>query len=214
MKKSIWFSLSILSISGLIALYSCISSSEDPNQLLIDRNSNALSSGLALDSVSSAPESNYFERFTNHQISVDEKGIQTNSIPAYFPVTGEGNSSHMGKSYSYNNQYAFFGPNRLRTVGSPVTQFYSEQLKELGIFIDDENVSSITTDGKGNSVWYQNLRNIVTSVNEERSEYVAEVLIIGGTGKFEDAEGEAMVNGYFNPLTGEGMSTIEGKIRY
>lgn len=216
MKKSMWSKLSMIAVAGSVLVASCTPYMEEPVLIQQDTESALLPSpGSSADpNAKKAAEKNYFERFTNQLAQVDEQGKFTSSIPAYFPGTGMGNSSHMGKALSFLNQYASIGANGLGTVGAPVTQFYSTELKSLGIFVDNPEVSSVTTDGKGNSVWFKNVQNTVSSSTEDRTEFVAEVEIVGGTGKFENASGTATVNGYFNPQDGTGMSTIEGRIVY
>ncbi len=216
MKNSLWSRIGIFTISGSILLASCSSLTEEPIQL---QEAGEVSSASDVSNdinarKKTAVERNYFEKFTNQLGSVDENGQPTNLIPAYFPGTGEGNSTHMGKAITFLNQYAFFNQNGLNTIGAPVTQFYAQELAEIGITNIPDNVSSITTDGKGNSVWFENIQNTVTPAGAERTDFVAEVKIIGGTGKFENATGDGLVVGYFNPQTGMGSSTINGKIIY
>lgn len=207
--------LGMMTLAGSVLMASCVPTMEEPAQIQQVTESEALvntTSSTDLNARKSV-EKNYFERFANQLAQVDENGNPTNDFPAYLPGTGTGNSSHMGKASTFINQFASYGEYGLGTVGASVTQFYSEQLEALGIIVDNDEVSSVTTDGKGNSVWFKNIQNKV-SFSEERSNFEAEVEIVGGTGKFENATGTATVSGYFNPSNGQGMSTIQGRIEY
>jgi hypothetical protein len=216
MKKSMWSKLSVITLAGSILMSSCASFLEESTEIQQVTVSEVLVAPESSTDLNArkATERNYFETFTNQLVQVDENGEFTSSLPAYFPGSGIGNSSHMGKAYTFLNQYASFGADGFGTIGAPVTQFYSNQLEELGIIISNPDVSSVTTDGKGNSVWFKNTQNRVTPVGEDRSDFEADVEIIGGTGKFKNATGTGTVNGYFNPTNGEGKSTIQGRIVY
>lgn len=216
--------LSLMTLAGSILMSSCstfLEESTDPQQVKSSEVQVATESSSNPNARKST-EVAYYERFTNQLALVDEAGNQVVDengkaaliLPNYLPGTGIGNSSHMGKAYTFINQYASYGPTGLGTVGAPVTQFFGKKLSDMGVLITNSEVSSVTTDGKGNSIWFKNIQNNVTQVSPERSDFVAEVEIIGGTGKFIGATGSATVDGYFNPTNGQGMSTIKGKIVY
>lgn len=216
MKKSISLKLGMFTLAGTVFMASCSPTFEesiDPQQV---NSTEVLSAPDSFSDTNArkSVEKNYFERFTNQLAQVDESGSPTYDIPAYLPGTGIGNSSHMGKASTFINQYASYGEHGLGTVGAPVTQFYSEQLEAMGIIVDNPEVSAVTTDGKGNSIWFKNLQNVITSDTDEKVNFEAEVEIVGGTGKFENATGSGTVKGYFNPNNGQGMSTIQGRLEY
>lgn len=206
-----------MTLVGTLCLASCSPIMDEPMQL---QNSTEVSSEVLISNEDInarkkvVVERSYLEKFSNQLMQVDENGIMTQKIPAYFPGIGEGNSTHMGKALTFLNQFAFFNENILNSIGAPVTKFYAAELAEIGLINIPDEVSSITTDGKGNSVWFKNVENIVTPVSEDKSEFIAKVEIIGGTGKFESATGDGVVVGSFNPNTGEGESIIKGKIVY
>ena len=87
--------------------------------------------------------------------------------PAAYPGFGEGQSTYMGNGFSFFNQYAMGFPDEngvVFTQAAPVTEFFSDQL--IALWLDpveiDANskiVSSLTTDGKGNSIWFSNVSN-------------------------------------------------------
>ncbi|MEB2781151.1 hypothetical protein U3A58_12175 [Algoriphagus sp. C2-6-M1] len=216
MKKSIRAKLGMMTLAGSVLMASCVPTMEEPAQIQQVTESEVLDSpsSSADPNAKKAVERSYTERFTNQLTPMDENGIFPSNNPTYFPGTGIGNSSHMGKALTFLNQRVTSGENGLGTVGAPVTQFYSEQLLVLGIVVDNPEVSSVTTDGKGNSVWFKNIQNTITASSEERIDFEAEVEIVGGTGKFENASGAATVIGYFNRTNGQGMSTIQGRIEY
>ncbi|TXE12135.1 hypothetical protein [Algoriphagus aquimarinus] len=216
MKKSMRSKLGMMTLAGSVLMASCVPTMEEPTQLQQVTESEVLANPTSSTDLNArkSVEKNYFERFANQLAQVDENGYPTFDFPAYLPGTGTGNSSHMGKASTFINQFASPGENGLGTVGAPVTQFYSEQLEALGIVVDNPEVSSVTTDGKGNSVWFKNIQNTITASSEEKIDFEAEVEIVGGTGKFENASGAGTVIGYFNPTNGQGMSTIQGRIEY
>lgn len=208
--------LGLMSLAGSFLLVSCVESIEETTLTQQIEKVEAIqipTESTDLNARKTA-ERNYFERFTNQIVFVPAEGYREGPAPAYYPGTGVGTSTHMGKALSFLNQFASLGPEGLGTIGAPVTEIYSEELAALGLTGIPPYVSSLTTDGKGNSVWFENIKNIVTPASETRLDFVAEVKIIGGTGKFENASGTATVTGYFNPITGTGMSTISGRIEY
>lgn len=216
MKKSISKKLGIIALAGSVLMASCspiIDESTDPQQVIPEEVLVVSESSGDLNARKST-EVAYYERFTNELFQIDESGNPTQSLPAYLPGTGVGSSSHMGKALTFINQYAS-GQNGLGTVGAPVNNIFGDKLAEIGIIIDNPEVSSVTTDGKGNSIWFKNKGNNVTPTSSpERFDFEAEVEIIGGTGKFEGATGSGTVTGYFNPSNGQGMSTIKGKMLF
>lgn len=208
--------LGLMSLAGSFLLVSCVESIEETTLSQQIEKVEAIQTPTESTDLNArkTAERNYFERFTNQLNQVDENGNFTPQIPAYFPGTGVGTSTHMGKAMTFLNQYAPAEQGGALTVGAPVTQFYEDELAEIGLTNIPDEVSSLTTDGKGNSVWFKNIQNVVTQTSPTRMDFVAEVEIIGGTGKFENSSGTATVNGYFNPTNGTGMSTISGRIEY
>ena len=65
------------------------------------------------------------------------------------------------------------------------------------------------------SIWFKNLKNTVTPVSETLSSFIAEVEIVGGTGRFTNLKGTGVVRGNFNPTNGQGrsvaMATLKNK---
>ncbi|MBN7816695.1 hypothetical protein [Algoriphagus pacificus] len=216
MKKSMMSKLGLMSLAGSFLLVSCVESIEETTLTQQIEKVEAIQTPTESTDLNARKtvERNYFERFTNQLGQVDELGNAITHIPAYFPGTGVGTSTHMGKAMTFLNQYAPLEQGGAVTYGRPVTQFFAKELAEIGLTEIPAQVSSLTTDGKGNSVWFENIKNIVTPASETRLDFVAEVKIIGGTGKFENASGTATVTGYFNPKTGIGMSTISGRIEF
>jgi hypothetical protein len=149
---------------------------------------------------------NYFEIFQNQLFFVPAPGYQAGPAPGWYPGSGEGTATRMGKATSYINQFAQIENGELVTSGAPVTMFFQNELSAFGLTNIADVVSSITIDKKGNSIWIKNVKNTVTPVSDVLSSFDAEILIIGGTGKFKGMEGEGIVKGNFNPQTGKGMS--------
>jgi hypothetical protein len=216
MKKTQLLQKPALILSATLVLFSCVQETESP---LMQENANRLevlnTPPGGEENLRKTADRNYSERFTNQLFQLDENGVPTDNILAYYPGTGDGNSTHMGKALTFINQRAVLVENGLATVAEPVTKFFSKELAALGLTDIPEEVSSITTDGKGNSVWFKSISNQVTfSETEPRADFKAVVEIIGGTGKFEKATGDGEVTGFFNPTNGEGSSVIRGRIVY
>ena len=149
---------------------------------------------------------NYFEITENQLFFIPGDGYVGGPAPGFYPGTGIGLATRLGKSSSFINQFATFDGKDLVTVGAPITAVFAPQLAGLGLTGIPNEVSSLTTDGKGNAIWFKNLKNTVTPVSAELSTFVAEVEVIGGNGKFKKSKGAGVVRGNFNPLTGEGAS--------
>lgn len=198
--------LSIMTLAGSVLMASCTSFLEEPAQIQQVTDSDILAATVSSEdpNAKKAVERSYSERFSNQLFQVVENDA------AYFPGTGVGNSSHMGKALTFLNQRV----DGSGTIGAPVTQFFSDELEALDIHINNSDVSSVTTDGKGNSIWFENVENVASPSSATRIDFEAKVNIIGGTGKFEGATGTGTVIGFFNPANGQGSSTIEGKITY
>ncbi len=215
MKKNLLFRKSALILSASVLMFSCLPDSEAP---VIQEESNLVevlsTPAEGGENLRKAVERNYFERFENNLKLEPGPGFTGGPDNAFYPGTGKGNSTHMGKALTFLNQFAQFGTNGLETVGSPVTMIFADELAALGLTSIPDNVSSITTDGKGNSIWFEAVSNSVTPTSETRADFVAQVKIVGGTGKFEYATGEGEVVGFFNPEDGKGSSTMRGRIIY
>lgn len=156
---------------------------------------------------------NYFEIFENQLFFVPGEGYQGGPAPGFYPGSGTGLATRMGKAQSFVNQFAFFEGSGLTTVGAPVTLFFSNELKALGITNVPDEVSSITVAKKEGSIWIKNLKNTVTPINENLSSFIAEVEFIGGTGRFAKFKGSGVVRGNFNPITGKGTSVTMGNLQ-
>lgn len=119
---------------------------------------------------------------------------------AWYPGGGNGNATHMGKCHTYFNQYVPFNPLSISSVPAPVTQFFSGELAISGITNVPLNVSTITYDDKGNSIWFNQTSSTTTPVSDRRLNFVATADIVGGSGKFKGATGSIVINGYLNPV--------------
>lgn len=156
---------------------------------------------------------NYTETFENQLGQIPYEGNMPDTL-AYFPGVGKGMANRMGKATSFLNQLAVIDlvTEELITVAAPVTQFFATDLADLGLTGIPDEVSSLTTDGKGNAIWFKNIKNVTTSISDDLTEFEAEVEIIGGNGRFSRAKGQGVVKGTFNPLTGEGKSELKARI--
>lgn len=156
---------------------------------------------------------NYFEIFENNLFFIPGEGYEGGPAPGFYPGSGKGSATRMGKAQSFVNQFAFFDGSELKTVGAPVTLFFGNELKGLGIKNIPDEVSSITIDKKGNSIWIKNITNTVTPISATLSSFIAEVEFVGGSGRFAKFKGKGVVRGNFNPMTGEGSSVTLGELK-
>lgn len=156
---------------------------------------------------------NYFEIFQNNLFFVPGEDYQGGPAPGFYPGSGKGLATRMGKAQSFLNQFAIFDGSELNTVGAPVTLFFGAELLALGIKNIPDEVSSITLDKKGDSIWIKNISNTVTPIRENLSSFIAEVEFIGGSGRFAKFKGTGVVRGNFNPITGEGTSVTFGNLK-
>lgn len=156
---------------------------------------------------------NYFEIFDNNLFFVPAEGYQGGPAPGFYPGTGKGLATRMGKAQSFLNQFAFIEGSELKTVGAPVTLFFGDELTALGIKNIPNEVSSITIDKKGDSIWIKNISNTVTPISANLSSFLAEVEFVGGSGRFAKFKGSGVVRGNFNPMTGEGTSVTLGNLK-
>lgn len=217
MKKTQLVQKSALILSASLLLLSCVENLEAP---LIQEEANRLeildSPNNGEENLRKAADRNYSERFQNSLFMIPGPGyVEGRPDNAFYPGKGVGNSTHMGKSLTFINQLTQFGPNGLETIAAPVTTIFGDELAAIGLKNIPLEVSSITTDGKGNSVWFKSISNqVVFNATGTRADFKAVVEIIGGTGKFENASGSGDVVGFFNPSNGKGSSEIKGRIRY
>lgn len=211
MKKSYLVPSMLVVLTAGVFATSCISESESPVLTQQLEKSNALSEGaLGDENLRKLPEFNYSEKFTN-QITPKMEGYNEFGPIVFLPGTGVGNATFLGKSYSFINQMAV-GP--LTTISAPVTQYYSEELEEMGLTGIPDNVNSLTTDGKGNAIYFESGTNSAVMVTDTKTEFSAELIIVGGTGKFSGATGKGRVEGFYNPQNGVGSSAVKADIKF
>ncbi|MBC6366061.1 hypothetical protein [Algoriphagus sp. AK58] len=217
--KKIYLTWSGLSLIITLVLSSCVQEIEAPvvNEVP-SAVENTVEADLGGENLRKSPNGvAYQEKFSNQlQLIPDFAAGFTPELPfpAWYPGTGVGNATYIGKAYSFINQRAFLSEQGPVTVGAPVTMFHAEKLEALGITNVPDDVSSLTTDGKGNTIYFKNILNVTNPVSETRINFVADVEIIGGTGIFATASGSGKVNGFFNPGDGKGETTLRATILF
>lgn len=213
MKKD-YMKWSGLSLISAIILSSCVADVEAPVETglfnSIEESTEVVPGG---ENLRKSVEYNYTEKFDNQLFKVDYEGDNPFGV-AYFPGTGQGIANRMGKSTSFINQLAIFDleSGNLITLDAPVTQFFSAELESLNLTGIPDEVSSLTTDGKGNAIWFKNIKNVTKPISETLTEFQAEVEVVGGNGRFAGVKGQGVVKGTFNPINGKGSSILEAKI--
>lgn len=134
--------------------------------------------------------------------------------------SGEGHLNILGKSRIYYNTISPYTALNL-FYNAPVTQFFATELWRYGFTGLGTNVSSIMLDQQGNSIqleikqgtvgeytFHEMPPNLVTPVDLK-----AEYKIVGGTGKFEEATGDILLTGYWDPKwPHETLLVINGEI--
>lgn len=211
MKKNYLVTKIVFGLCAGIFATSCISDTESPILTEQLEKSVALSEGTTgEENLRKLPEFNYLEKFSN-QITQKYEGEGEFGPIVFLPGTGVGNATFIGKSYSFLNQLAI-GPTT--TVSAPVTQYYSEELEAIGLTVIPDNVNSLTTDGKGNAIFFESGINTGVIISLTKTEFSADLMVVGGTGKFLGATGEGKVVGYYNPSTGVGASTVRANIKF
>jgi hypothetical protein len=212
--KQIKLSLSGLILMCVIILSSCMPEVEAPvnNESVTNEPAGEVSGG---ENLRKGSEYNYSEEFANQLFQVDYSGNNPLGI-AFFPGKGTGMANRMGKATSFMNQLAKVDTNTggVITVNAPVTQFFANELGNLGLTGIPDEVSSLTTDGKGNAIWFTNIKNITTPISATLTEFEAEVEVVGGNGRFSKSHGKGVVKGTFNPMTGQGSSVLRARINY
>lgn len=125
-------------------------------------------------------------------------------LPGYMAGEGEGNSTLLGKFYSYSNLYAYYGATGAQvTFSVPITDNYYNQLKPY--FTEDElqaikaqKVEVLFFDHQGNAFWsdIDTLYMIPSQDNILHFSLAGTGKIKGGIGKFTGATGFYNFSGY------------------
>lgn len=221
MKKN-YLKLSGLSLAIALLISSCMSEVEAP---LVNETTGIVNEVAIADSEELGGENfrkkkkeyYYQERFSNQSIA-GYPGVS----PIAFPGFGKGEATFLGRSYSFFNQYALGVPDQngvAFTAAAPVTEYFEKELTRLRLKVDEINdnpelVSSITTDGKGNAIFFNNVSNRVQFDAMGNLTFEAQVKIVGGTGKFKGASGEGTVKGNVLAESGRGNTVVKAKIEF
>lgn len=125
-------------------------------------------------------------------------------LPGYMAGEGEGNSTLLGKFYSYSNLYAYYGATGAQvTYSVPITDNYYDQLKPY--FMQDEiqaikaqKVELIFFDHQGNAIWSEidTLYMVPSPGNLLHFSISGTGKIRGGIGKFAGSTGFYKFYGY------------------
>lgn len=197
-------------------LFLLVFTSCQKDELVQPSNTRANSAVAAKSSPVSRPYRDDFD--TWYRFVPDVEGGWTpdfGPVKAWYPGGGDGNATHLGLSHTYFNQYVPFHPVSISSLPAPVTQFFSDQLTLAGFTGIPSNVSTITYDDFGNSIWFHQTSSTTTPESETRLNFIATADIVGGTGKFENATGSTTIKGYLNPLNqSDAAYSSEGTIVY
>lgn len=143
--------------------------------------------------------------------------VMPNPAPGWYPgVATVGHLNLLGKSQAYVNMYATFGAAGLQGAPAPLNLFFANELNALGITVPDA-VAIILFDKHGNSIWARGKGTIpIIPVSETKVTFSIDAEILGGTGKFANATGSFLGEGYFNPQNTNdvGLEVSNGIIVY
>ena len=216
--KNYYVKFSGFSLISALILSSCMTEVEMPQaQVTVAESKIILEAPVTQDENlrKSAEAIVYMEKFSN-------QSIQDPGKPYAFPGFGTGNATHLGKAYSFFNQYALGAPDEkgvVYTVAAPVSEFFGDQIANLGIEVDllaasSKTVSTITTDGKGNSIWFHNVSTKATFDQLGNITFEADLEIVGGTGKFAAAIGHGSVTGNVQATDGKGTTLVTAQVYF
>jgi hypothetical protein len=125
-------------------------------------------------------------------------------LPGYMAGEAEGNSTLLGKFYSYSNLYAYYSATGAQvTYTVPITENYYDQLwpyfthDEIQA-IKAENVEVLFFDHQGNAFWSEidTLHMVPSPANILHFSLAGNGKIRGGIGKFAGAKGSYTFKGY------------------
>jgi hypothetical protein len=155
-----------------------------------------VSASLNSDSKQAA-ERPYRDSFcTSYQFIPGDGWVFPNPGPGYYPGKGKGYASYIGKATTYFNSYVAGPPDFLSGPAS-VNLFFAKKLKPYNV---PDAANSVVVDDKGNSIWFAATSLVQYPVSETRIEFSGTADIIGGSGKFKNASGSVILNGFFNPI--------------
>lgn len=195
----------------LAASFTIISCKKEINT---NANENNLQSTTQASGPVTRPYQDNFENALNFVPDIAGGWVAPNPAPAWYPGSGSGVATHLGRANIVFNQYATMSIN-VTTVAAPVTMFFSSQLTTAGITGIPSSVSSIVYDQTGNSIWFHHTSINTTLVNPTQVDVLGSMDIIGGTGRFANASGQVTLHAQFNPqdLT-QSSSHSDGWISY
>jgi hypothetical protein len=219
MKKNYFFAKSflILAASSLIVT-SCMTDTEGPlEESLLTEKALEVTDSEGGENLKKGGFVEYKDSFTNQILSLGEVDGEfvlvdprTFEGTIFLPGTGKGKARTMGNVHSFINQVAT-GPTT--SIGAPVMQFHADALAKFGIVDLPNNVHTVTINDAGHALFFESKTNVANSMAPDRVEFEAELTIVGGTKKYENAPGTGNVTGFYNPNNGQGESTVTALIK-
>lgn len=202
-------------IAGLAFLIGC---QKDVSELVED---NALDSKAAVNKKTQehmfkGEFDAYYEVYPDYEAGYEEG----DPAPAWYPGGAEGHLTSVGKAGAYFNQYVTFGPTGLLGVAAPIQKYFFAELNEMGITIPGSvgTVGMFFYDKHGNSIWSRVERmGAYVPVSETRFEGKGGYfIIVGGTGKYQNAKGHFYFNAWLDPTNWEraGFEVYDGVLEY
>lgn len=146
--------------------------------------------------------------------------VMGDPAPAWYPGGAEGQLTSIGKVGAYFNQYVTFAPNGLQGVAAPVQKYFSAELSKMGVTIPGTvgTVGMFFYDKQGNSIWSRIVNGgTYVQMSEKRVEGKgAYFVIVGGTGKYQNAKGYFYFDAWLDPTNNKraGFEVYDGVIEY
>jgi hypothetical protein len=130
-------------------------------------------------------------------------GLNNEGTPGmYYPGVGNGNMTVLGKTTTYVNMFVTgTPPDNLQGTPASIAPYFTTELAKLGLSNLPPEVAILFADQQGNTIWARGsgLSLGVHIVSPTKATFGGNSVILGGSGKYENATGRFMLSGWFNP---------------
>lgn len=118
----------------------------------------------------------------------------------YYPATGTVHMTTMGKAMAYMSMFVTgTPPDNLVATPVSIVPFFGPELAKLNLTNLPPQVAILYADMQGNTVWARGTALSLQVVSPTKATFSANSVILGGSGKYENATGHFMLSGSFNP---------------
>lgn len=137
-------------------------------------------------------------------------GLEAPPTSADDPGSGDGVVNVMGNAHTNFNSHITFAT----LARTPVHLKSAFPDLAVRFNLPESMVNAIVYDDKGNSIWFRGTGGSAASTSPTTVAFSVQSDIVGGTGKFEGANGKTTSTGKFNLATQTAEYSTVGKIRY